>query len=60
MPELQLTDFNDAILEENTIVAPDEPHMACVLLLDTAGSMIGDPIESLDKAINSFKTTIKL
>ena len=37
------------------IAAPNEPHMACVLLLDTSGSMSGSPIESLNHAINMFK-----
>ena len=37
------------------ISSPGEPHMACVLLLDTSISMEGDPINSLNKAINDFK-----
>ena len=33
----------------------NEPHLACVLLVDTSGSMAGAPIESLNNAINRFK-----
>ena len=33
---------------------PCEPHMACVLLLDTSGSMSGAPIDSLNKGIRDF------
>ncbi len=36
--------------------ALNEEHLACVLLLDTSISMEGDPINSLNKAINDFKT----
>jgi uncharacterized protein YegL len=39
---------------------PDEPHIACVLLLDTSSSMSGAPIESLNKAINDFKEKISM
>ena len=44
------SDFN----EEPRIAAPNEPHMACVLLLDTSGSMSGTAIESLNRGINKF------
>lgn len=40
--------------EEPRIAAPNEPHLACVLLLDTSGSMSGGPIESLNRGINTF------
>lgn len=40
--------------EEPRIAAPNEPHLACVLLLDTSGSMAGGPIESLNRGINTF------
>ena len=53
MPELRQTSFNE--VPGATVAAPGEPHMACVLLLDTSGSMYGDPIDSLNKAINDFK-----
>lgn len=53
MPELRQTAFNE--VPGGGISAPGEPHMACVLLLDTSGSMYGDPIESLNRAINDFK-----
>lgn len=40
--------------EEPRVAAPNEPHLACVLLLDTSGSMTGDAIESLNQGINNF------
>lgn len=53
MPELRQSSFNE--VPGGGISAPGEPHMACVLLLDTSGSMYGDPIDSLNRAINDFK-----
>lgn len=53
MPELRQTGFNE--VPGGGISAPGEAHMACVLLLDTSGSMVGDPINSLNKAINDFR-----
>ena len=41
--------------ETPRVAAPNEPHLACVLLLDTSGSMSGEPINSLNRAINDFK-----
>lgn len=41
---------------ETPIAAPGEPHLACVLLLDTSGSMAGEAIDSLNQAITDFKT----
>ena len=46
--------------EEPIIAAPSEKHLACVLLLDTSGSMAGEPIEHLNEAINKFKQKIAL
>ena len=40
---------------EAPIAAPGEPHLACVLLVDTSNSMSGYAIESLNQAINDFK-----
>lgn len=54
MPELRQSSFNE--VPGGGISAPGEPHMACVLLLDTSGSMLyGDAIDSLNRAINDFK-----
>ena len=41
-------------------VNPGEPHLACVLLLDTSGSMIGPPIDSLNKALQDFVTQVSM
>ena len=51
--ELNQTTFKE--VPGGGISAPGEPHMACVLLLDTSGSMAGAPIDSLNRAINDFK-----
>lgn len=53
MPELRQSSFSE--VPGGGISAPGEPHMACVLLLDTSGSMYGDAIDSLNRAINDFK-----
>ena len=50
--ELNQTTFNEVA---GGIAFPGEPHMACVLLLDTSLSMRGAPIASLNKAIQDFK-----
>lgn len=44
--------------ETPRIINPSEPHMACLLLLDTSGSMIGNPIDNLNNAINTFKNEV--
>ena len=54
MTELEQTGFDR--MPSTAISAPGEAHLACVLLLDTSGSMTGAPIDSLNKAINDFKT----
>ena len=35
-----------------------EPRCPCVLLLDTSGSMQGDPIDQLNAGIRAFKTEL--
>ena len=57
---LQEAEFNNIFdwFDENEMFGisfPNEPHLACVLLLDTSSAMTGDPIDSLNKAINDFK-----
>ena len=58
MEELKQTRFNET--PGLNVAAPNEPHLACVLLLDTSGSMNGypsmevKPIDSLNNAIKSF------
>ena len=47
--------INQSFIETPKVAAPGEPHLACVLLLDTSGSMEGDAIASLNKSINRFK-----
>jgi uncharacterized protein YegL len=37
------------------IANPGGAHMACVLLLDTSGSMSGEPIDNLNQAIKDFR-----
>lgn len=47
--------MNQSTIETPRVAAPGEPHLACLLLLDTSGSMSGAPIDNLCKAIASFK-----
>ena len=42
------------------IAAPNEPHLACVLLLDTSSSMSGPPINSLNQALQDFKDKVSM
>ena len=37
---------------------PQEPHLACVFLLDVSGSMMGTPIENLNEGIRRFKEEV--
>ena len=53
MRELEQRRFDE--MPESPIEAFNEPHLACVLLLDTSGSMSGEAVNSLNKAINDFK-----
>jgi len=41
-------------------LAPGEPHLACVLLVDTSGSMTGAPINSLNAALQRFKENVSM
>lgn len=49
---------NSQVVEINAIEVPSEYHIACVLLLDTSGSMAGDPIEKLNEGVRLFKKQI--
>ncbi len=40
------------------VEVPTEMHIACVLLLDTSGSMNGDSIDSLNEGVKAFKNQI--
>lgn len=40
------------------IVNASETHMACLFLIDTSGSMEGEPIEELISALNRFKVEV--
>ena len=42
------------------IANPGEAHLACVLLLDTSGSMAGPPIDSLNQALQDFKNKVSM
>lgn len=53
MPELRQTTFNE--VPGVPMSSPNEPHMAVVLLLDTSGSMYGEPIRRLNEAVSMFK-----
>lgn len=51
------TEFNKTF---NNVSAVGEPHLACVLLLDTSGSMSGEPLRLLEQSVNKFKEQICL
>ena len=40
------------------ILNMNEPHMACLFLVDTSGSMSGESINSLNVGINRFKEEV--
>ena len=40
------------------VLAVNEPHLACVLLLDTSSSMSGEAIDSLNRGLRDFKTQV--
>jgi len=42
------------------IANPGEPHLACVLLLDTSSSMSGPPIDNLNHALQDFKNKVSM
>jgi uncharacterized protein YegL len=44
--------------DEPAIVAANEPHMALVFVLDCSSSMMGTPIDNLNKGFNRFLTEV--
>ena len=48
-----------SFVEQPRIAAVNEPHLACVLLIDTSGSMSPD-IDNLNRAINTFKENVSM
>lgn len=56
MSEMHQRSFNGD--EIPTIVNASEPHMACLLLIDTSGSMDGSPMEELNNGLNQFKEEV--
>ncbi len=52
MTELRQNSFQE--ISGESISNPQEPHLACVLLLDTSISMGGEPIRLLNKAYADF------
>lgn len=53
-----MTEHNDFFGEAPAIITANEPHMACLFLLDVSGSMAGTPITELNNAINRFKDDV--
>lgn len=47
--------FKSDLMPSNGLEYISERHVACVFLLDTSGSMAGDPIKSLNEGLLSFK-----
>lgn len=55
MNELMQRTFNN---DNPRIVNASESHMTCLFLVDTSGSMQGEPINELVSALNRFKTEV--
>ncbi|MFA0815521.1 MAG: VWA domain-containing protein [Anaerofustis sp.] len=55
MDEMNQREFVDCV---PTIINASESHMACLLLVDTSGSMQGNPIDELNAALNKFKLEV--
>ena len=54
MENLEQREFNDP----PKIINASESHMALVFLLDTSGSMSGEPIRHLNEGLNRFKAEV--
>ncbi len=51
--------MSPSFVEQPRIAAVNEPHLACVLLIDTSGSMAPD-IDNLNRAINTFRENVSM
>ncbi len=54
--EMMQRTFNDDVMPR--ILNANESHMACLMLLDTSGSMSGTPIDELNKGLNKFREDV--
>src|SRR5262245_30109521 len=54
MTELEQVPFNNVEFAENP-----EPRCACLLLLDTSGSMEGEKIEQLNEGLRTFAAQLR-
>ena len=52
--------LNQETFDAPKIAAPNEAHLACVLLLDTSGSMSGPPVDSLNRALQDFREKVSM
>ncbi len=52
--QLRMEEF----IKEDKITGFGEPHLACVLLLDTSSSMFGNAIRSLNEGVRRFKEAV--
>src|SRR5258705_11887163 len=55
MPESHVSDIEQTPFTFNEFTDNPEPRCACLLLIDTSGSMGGAPIRELNAALQSFK-----
>jgi len=51
--------YNDDFLEKD-VERPNEPHLACVLLLDTSFSMKGEKIDALNNGLRDLKKFLEM
>lgn len=54
--EMMQRTFNEDVMPK--ILNANESHMACLMLLDTSGSMAGTPIDELNKGLNKFREDV--
>ncbi len=54
-----MTGMYDSEMPEITIKCPTRFHLPCVILIDKSGSMNGEPIYALNKALIDFKDQFK-
>ena len=54
--EMRQRNFEEDLMPQ--ILNANESHMACLMLLDTSGSMTGEPIAELNKGLNKFKEDV--
>ena len=58
LPHPELVTQQSSLIDAVEFVENQEPRCPCVLLLDTSGSMAGDPIAALNSGLRTFKSDL--